>query len=106
METTGHEHIDIGFMTCLITLTVLLGTRNYFFVGLIYGHLVGLLGRGIGPSQGLCLYTGQHNTEKGACFSAKIMVPWFHENAYRRIKKSQKMNYWCFPIFIVTNRDS
>jgi hypothetical protein len=30
----------------------------------ISGHLVGVLGRGIGPSQGLCLHTGQHNTEK------------------------------------------
>jgi hypothetical protein len=28
------------------------------------GQLVGLLGRGIGPTQGLYLHTGQHNTEK------------------------------------------
>ncbi|KDR13332.1 Protein transport protein Sec23B [Zootermopsis nevadensis] len=30
------------------------------------GHSVGLLGRGIGPSEGLYLYTGQHNTQKNA----------------------------------------
>jgi hypothetical protein len=28
------------------------------------GQLVGLLGRGISPTQGLYLHTGQHNTEK------------------------------------------
>jgi hypothetical protein len=28
------------------------------------GHLVGLLGRGISPTQGLYLHTEQHNTEK------------------------------------------
>jgi hypothetical protein len=28
------------------------------------GQLVGLLGRGIGPTQGLYPHTGQHNTEK------------------------------------------
>jgi hypothetical protein len=30
----------------------------------LFGQLVGLLGRGIGPTQGLYLHTGQHNTEK------------------------------------------
>jgi hypothetical protein len=28
------------------------------------GQLVGLLGRGIGPTQGLYLHTGRHNTQK------------------------------------------
>jgi len=31
----------------------------------IFGHLVGLLGRGISPTQGVYLH-GQHNTEKRA----------------------------------------
>jgi hypothetical protein len=30
----------------------------------LFGQLVGLLGRGIGPTQGVYLHTGQHNTEK------------------------------------------
>jgi hypothetical protein len=30
----------------------------------LFGQLVGLLGRVIGPTQGLYLHTGQHNTEK------------------------------------------
>jgi len=30
----------------------------------IFGHLVQLLGRGISPSHGHYLHTGQHNTEK------------------------------------------
>jgi len=30
----------------------------------LFGHLVGLLGRGISPTQGHSTYTGQHNTEK------------------------------------------
>jgi hypothetical protein len=30
----------------------------------LFKHLVGLLGRGIGPTQGLYIHTGQHNTEK------------------------------------------
>ncbi|KDR22844.1 hypothetical protein L798_00161 [Zootermopsis nevadensis] len=42
----------------------LYGSPTFFLVSLIYGHSVGLLGQGIGPSQGLYLNTGQHNTEK------------------------------------------
>jgi hypothetical protein len=30
----------------------------------LLGHLVGLLGRRIDPTQGLYLHTGQHNPEK------------------------------------------
>jgi len=30
----------------------------------LFGHLVGLLGWGISPTQGLYLHTAQHNTEK------------------------------------------
>jgi hypothetical protein len=30
----------------------------------LFGHLVGILGWGISPTQGLYLYTGQYNTEK------------------------------------------
>jgi hypothetical protein len=33
-------------------------------VSYFLGQLVGLLGRGIGPTQDLYLHTGQHNTEK------------------------------------------
>jgi hypothetical protein len=47
-----------------------------------YGELVGLLGRGIGPTQGLYLQTGQHNTEKrGHIFMPlvgfELMIPVF-----------------------------
>jgi hypothetical protein len=30
----------------------------------LFGQLVGVSGRGIGPMQGLYLHTGQHNTQK------------------------------------------
>ncbi|KDR09581.1 hypothetical protein L798_00317 [Zootermopsis nevadensis] len=49
-----------------IPFLLLCGAQGPPFGGdLIYlDILVGLLGRGIGPSQGLYLYTGQHNTER------------------------------------------
>jgi hypothetical protein len=65
-------------VNCLSTLLILnIVLNNSYFcevihiyiflirtLALIYRHSVGLLGRGIGPSQGLYLYTGLHNTEK------------------------------------------
>jgi len=38
----------------------------------IYGQMVGLLGRGISPTQGLSLHTGQHNTEKRGHTSMQV----------------------------------
>jgi hypothetical protein len=37
---------------------------NFWNLWLYSGHLVGLLGRGISPTQGLYLHIGQYNTEK------------------------------------------
>jgi len=48
----------LGLLTCSV--------QNLFSVKRmnLFGQLVGLLGRGINPTQGLYLQTGQHNTEK------------------------------------------
>ncbi|KDR08461.1 Angio-associated migratory cell protein [Zootermopsis nevadensis] len=51
-------YFDDPFFKCLST------AGNNFSLALLYRHSVGLLGQGISPSQGLYLYTGQHNTEK------------------------------------------
>jgi hypothetical protein len=50
------------FLSFLIILFYLAVSRGFYLW--IYRQLVGLLGRVIGPTQGLYLHTGQHNTEK------------------------------------------
>jgi len=55
----------------------------------IFGHLVGLLGRGISPTEGLYLHTGQHNTERLGRTSVhragfELAIPVFEMKAYGR----------------------
>jgi len=56
-----HHHHSLS----RIRLLDLFHFRIYFLkLKNLFRHLIGHLGRGIGPTQGLYLYTGQHNTEK------------------------------------------
>jgi hypothetical protein len=55
------KHRD-NFLSFLIVLFYLAVSRGFYLW--IYRQLVGLLWGVIGPTQGLYLHTGQHNTEK------------------------------------------
>jgi hypothetical protein len=65
----------------------------------LFGHLEGLLGRGISPTQGLYLYTGQHNTtqknaETHPCGSSGIRS---HDPSVRAVEDSTCLRphgYW------------
>jgi hypothetical protein len=82
MPQVGFEPMILAFQRAMTVhaldraATVIINYYNFFigstaFVGsgrlfslLIYSQSVGLLGRGISPSQGLHLYTGQHKQRK------------------------------------------
>jgi hypothetical protein len=58
------------------------------------GQLVGLIGRMIGPTQGLYLHTGQHNTKKDIHASSGIRT---HDTTVRAAKYStclRPLSHW------------
>jgi hypothetical protein len=72
------NYISLSVFTALSTLTAFSGF-------LIYTHTVGLLGRGISPSQGRCLHTEQHKQNK------RIQTSWIWILRYDRRSAGQSV---------------